>query len=208
MNGRGVSWWWGVSVLMAIGILALPLARPGAAAGQTASSQAVLDQSLPQRFTAFAANLSNVSVGPAAQTVDIEITRWSTDGERDQLLTVLKEKGENALLSALQKLPKVGFIRTPNSLAYDLHFARQHPWGDGGRRIFIATDRYINYWEVRNQARTLDYPFTLIEMHLDNHGTGDGKLSVATKVIADGDQLVLENYASQPVMLKSIKQQK
>ncbi len=105
------------------------------------------------------------------------------------------------------ELPKVGYFRTPNSLGYDLRYARQHPWGDGGRRIFIATDRYINFWEAANQTRSMQYPFTLIEMRLDNHNHGEGKLSVATKVIIEGNQLVLENYASQPVLLKDIKEE-
>lgn len=203
MNGRRFNWWWVSSFVMAVCLLALPLARP-----RDAAAQGVLDQSLPQRFIAFAANLSNVSTGSAAQTIQIEITRWSTDGERDRLLTILKEKGESALLSGLQKLPKVGNFRTPNSLGYDLHFARQHPWGDGGRRIFIATDRYINFWEVANQTRSTQYPFTFIEMRLDNHGHGEGKLSIAMKVTEENNQLVLENYANQPVMLTAIKQEK
>jgi hypothetical protein len=203
MNDKRFGLWWGGSLVMGLGLLLLPFAH-----SHRASAQGALDQSLPQRFIAFAANLSNIQMGPRAQTIQIEITRWSTDGERDRLLTVLKEKGEKALLSELQKMPKVGSFRTPNSLAYDLHFARQHPFGDGGRRIFIATDRYVNFWEVANQARTLEYPFTLIEMRLDNHGEGEGKLSVATKVTQEEDQLVLENYASQPVMLKQVKQEK
>jgi hypothetical protein len=170
----------------------------------------VLDQKLPQRFTAFAANLNSTRIGAAAQTlqIEIEITRWSTDGERDRLLTTLKEKGENALLNELQKLPKVGYFRTPDSLSYDLHFARETPWGDGGRRIFIATDRYISFWEAVNQTRSMQYPFTLIEMHLNNQGRGEGKMSVATKVIAEGNQLVLENWDIQPVMLKDIREEK
>jgi hypothetical protein len=203
MSARRFGWWWGVSVVLAGLVLAIPFGHTPAALAQGGSNG-----SLPQRFVALAANLSNVNVGPAAQTVEIQVTRWSTDAERDRLLTVLKEKGEKALLSELQKLPKVGSIRTPDSLGYDLHFARQHPWGDGGRRIFIATDRYITFWEQRNQARSLDYPFTLIEMRLDNHDRGEGKLTLATSVSMEDNQLVLENYANQPIMLKSVHAEK
>lgn len=203
------SWfgWWGASLLMSVTVLALPLAEPATGASQ-AAAQGAVDESLPQRFTAFAANLSNIDVGPAAQTIQIEITRWSTDGERDRLLEVLKERGPDALLDALQDLPRVGFIRTPTSLGYDLRFARQVPWGDGGRRIFIATDRYLNFWEIANQTRSSEYPFTLVEMHLNTEGRGEGKLSLATKVIAAGNELVLENYATQPILLKDIRRER
>lgn len=207
MSGKRFGLWWGGSLVMGVGVMLLPMTQPRVVSAQAQASQAALNQSLPQRFTAFAANLSNVQAGPAAQTVEIAITRWSTDAQRDRLLTVLKEKGEDALLSELQKMPKVGYIRTPTSLGYDLRFARQTPYGDGGRRIFIATDRYINYWEVTNNTRSKDYPFTLIEMRLDNHNQGEGKLSIATKVTADDNQIVLEDYANQPVMLKNIKEE-
>lgn len=206
MLGKGFGLWWGGSLVMGVGLMLLPMTQPRQASAQ--GSQAVLNQSLPQRFTAFAANLSNVKAGPAAQTVQIEITRWSTSAQRDRLLTVLKEKGEQALLSELQKMPKVGYIRNPTSLGYDLRFAWQTPYGDGGRRIFIATDRYISFWEAANNTRSMEYPFTLIEMRLDNHNQGEGKLSIATKVMADGDQIVLEDYANQPVMLKNVKEEK
>jgi hypothetical protein len=207
MSTRSFGYWWGGSLVLGLALLALPLAEPGVAQ-DTATQQAALDTSVPQTFTALAANLSNIDVGPAAQTVQVEITRWSTDGERDRLLSTLKEKGPEALLSLLQKMPRVGYIRTPTSLGYDLRFARQTPYGDGGRRIFIATDRYISFWEVADMSRTREYPFTLIEMHLDNKGQGEGKLSLATKIISDGNEIVLENFASAPILLKAIKRQK
>ena len=49
-------------------------------------------------------------------------------------------------------------------------------------RIVLALDRYISFWEQRNQPRTIDYPFTFIEMRVDAKGEGEGKMSIATKV--------------------------
>ncbi len=160
----------------------------------------------PERFTANAVNLNGARVGVAQVIVDIK--RWSTDGQRDQLLNVLRTKGEQALLDALQKQPVVGTIRTPDSLAYDLHYARQQPWDDGGQQIFIATDRPIQFWEARNAPRSLNYPFTVIQMRVKGSGTGEGKMSVATRVIPEGNQIVLENYDAQPVLLEAVKDAK
>ena len=110
--------------------------------------------------------MSNISTGSRAQTIQIEITRWSTDGERDRLLGILKAKGEDALLTALQQAPKVGSIRTPDSLAYNLHFAREQEWGDGGRRIFMATDRPISFWEAAHRHAIVGIP---VHAHRDAH---------------------------------------
>ena len=92
-------------------------------------------------------------------------------------------------------------------MRYDLRYARQLPLPEGGRRILVATDRRIGMWEARNQPRSMDYPFTLIEIRTDKDGNGEGKLSVATKITYNKDKqtIVLENYASEPVRLQSVK---
>ena len=160
----------------------------------------------PLRMTAFAVNMSTVGRG-GANTVDIQIDRWSTDAERQQLVAAFTEKGADALLRELQRLKKVGFIRLPNTLGYDLHFARKHPGDDGGQQLIIATDRRIGFWEARDQPRTMDYPFTLIDIRLKPSGEGEGKMSVATKISFNKKKntLELENYASEPVRLTTVK---
>ena len=162
-----------------------------------------------ERFTAFAVNMGTPG-RPGATTVDIAITRWSTDDEREKLLTVLREQGPEKLLQTLQSLPRVGFIRTPNSIGYDLHYARRSELPEGGERISIATDRRISFWEAANRPRSIDYPFTLIELHIRPNGEGEGKMSLATKITIerDGKTIMLENYASQPVLLTSVKRER
>jgi hypothetical protein len=110
------------------------------------------------------------------------------------------------MLRTLQKLPRVGFIRTPGNLGWDLHYTHQTPDEEGGRRVVIATDRPMSIWEAVNRPRTVDYPFTFIEMRLNREGEGEGKLSLATQVIAsrDGRFVQLENYDTQPVQLNKI----
>ena len=68
-------------------------------------------------------------------------------------MTLFREKGEEALLSALQKQKPVGTISTPGSIAYDLHYARQtarRPRAAGC--IILATDRPMGFWEAANQS--------------------------------------------------------
>jgi hypothetical protein len=162
----------------------------------------------PYRFTAFAVNMGS---GPKAFTVDIVLERLSTEEEREGLIAAFVEGGQDKLLPALQKIrPRVGFIRTPNSLGYDLQYAWRFVNSDGTSRIVIATDRRINFWEARNQPRTIDYPFTIIEMRLDTKGEGEGRMAAGTKISKsrDGKTIELENYGISPVALNNIKLQK
>lgn len=154
-------------------------------------------------FTAVAIVNNNVASG--AGTVLISVERWSSDAERQTLVATLREKGPNALLDALQDMRPVGRIRTPDSLGYDLRYAQQTPGEDGGRRIVIATDRPIGFWEAVQRPRTIDYPFTVIQMEIGRDGKGKGTMSVATKIRAYDSVIELENFATSPVMLTEIR---
>jgi len=164
-----------------------------------------------ESFTGFAINMNS---GSSTAVVDFTIERWSTEAERQQLLTILQsEKDVNRanqqLLEALQKLPQAGRIRTPQTLGWDLRYAHQNPLEDGGRRIVLATDRPIGFREARNQGRTMDYPFTIIEFRLDKEDRGEGKILMGTKLFIDkNNHLVLENYGQQPVRFNEIRRLK
>jgi hypothetical protein len=159
-----------------------------------------------ERFTANAVNISNVG-RTGATPVEIVVDRWSSDAERERLVGTLLDKGPEELLKALQKAPKVGYIRTPDSIGYDLHFAWQAPDAEKGRRIVIATDRPIGFWEAVNRPRTVDYPFTVIDMRIGQDGKGEGKLSIATRITGNKETktIEIENFATQPVMLNNIR---
>ena len=158
----------------------------------------------PEKFTAFAVDMSNTAPRANTTAVDITINRWSTDAERDKLRETLS-KGQDALLSALEKLPVVGYINTPGSLRYDLHFARQRPTAEGGRMIILATPRYMSTWEAMNQPRSTQYPFTVIQLQVDREGKGVGKASIATKITQQNDGTIeLENFSSEPVRLNDV----
>ena len=162
-----------------------------------------------ERYVALAVNLGGTPGPTGAGTVEITIDNWSTDAQRDQLMKILIDKGPEKLLDTLQKMPRVGSIRTPNSIGYDLHYARKNPLEDGGDQIVLATDRYIGFWEAANRPRTVDYPFTLIEMRVGKDGAGEGKMSLFTKITYDKkkNQIVLEDYGSQPVLLTQVRRE-
>jgi hypothetical protein len=159
-----------------------------------------------EEFTAVA--IANNTIRTGAGTVLISVDRWSTAAERERLVSTLLNKGPRALLDALQDTRPVGRIRTPDSIGYDLHYAYQTPGEDGGRRIVIATDRPIGFWEAYDRPRTIEYPFTIVQMQIGADGRGTGTLSEFTKVIAYENNIFLENFANAPVMLTEIRASK
>jgi hypothetical protein len=160
-----------------------------------------------ERLLATSVNMSNVGT-PNAGRIEIVIERWSSDRERDELIATLKEKGSDALLSKLQDMRRVGYIRDANggSVGWDLHFARERKLEDGGRQIVLATDRPISAWEAFNRPRSADYDFTLADIRFDGDGKGVGKLAVAAKITTNRETgaIEIEDFASEPVRLTEV----
>jgi hypothetical protein len=187
-------------------ISALGIALTLTAAVVAASSGS--SQTMGEREEFNATAIVNNEFGAGAGRVVMRVTRWSTEAETEALLRTLLKDGPASMLDVLRDQKSVGTIRTPDSLGYDLRYSHQQPAEDGGRRIVLATDRPISFWEARNQPRTMDYPFTVIQMQIDKNGEGRGTLSYATKIIARGNTIELENFASSPVMLTQIEAKK
>jgi hypothetical protein len=195
--------------------------RAMTAACVAAVAMIVAQPAIPQtndeklEITAWAVNMSNIATGANA-TVDFTVDRWTTPEEREKLIMTMLDGDQDALLQALQKMPSHGRMRFPTlegpdpfnaRLGWDLRYAVKEPLPDGGQRIMLLTDRYIGFWEAANRPRTIDYPFTLIEMRVNSNGEGEGKMSVATKISFDKAKNVieLENYASEPVRLQNVR---
>lgn len=155
--------------------------------------------------SAFAVSTGGPLSAPVATQVDIVVENWSTESDRRRLLEAMK-KSQGSMLDTLRDLRRVGYIRTPGNLGWDLHYAHETPGEEGDRRIVIATDRPMNIWEVVNRPRTVDYPFMFIELRISREGEGEGKLFPATQVSSsrDGRFVTLENYDTQPVQLNRI----
>jgi len=140
-------------------------------------------------------------------TLDIGIERWTTDEEHARIAAILAEKGPDALLNELQKMPRAGYIRTPGSLAWDIHYARQVPLEGGGSRIIFATDRPMNFWELWNRPQSVDYQYLAGEIHIGANGKGQGTLVPAARIDYNAvtKTIEVENYASQPVRLAEVR---
>ena len=180
----------------------------GLAAVLSAAEPGDYSQTIGQKEEFNAVAIVNNEFGAGAGRVIMRVERWSSEAERGTLIRTLMKDGPNALLDVLQDMKSVGTIRTPDSLGYDLRYAHQEPGEDGGRRIVLATDRPISFWEAHHQPRTIDYPFTVIQMDIDKNGDGKGTMSIATKIIARGNTIELENFASAPVMLTKVEAKK
>ena len=188
----------------------------GPAAPAVGARERQLD-GLPLRMSATIVNATGVGDSRNAEGV-ITITRWTTLAERNSLGAALTRGGTTALLLRLLHVPSHGQIRIPGwqgpdphkmLLGWDLRYAWRESDPDGAQRIVVGTDRYISFWERGDDPQSTKYPFTMIELRLDNNGEGVGRAAVAAKVkITDDNVLELENYHTAPELLLTVKVQK
>ena len=198
-----------ITVIVSVGVIGSTLSR-----AQTPATEL----KLPLKMTAWAVNMSNTATG-ANGIVEIRVEKWSTAEERQKLIGTFLEKGQDGLLRSLERVDAHGRIRLPGamgpgrasaqaSLGNDLRYAWHTKLPEGGDRIVIGTDRFISFREQANQPRTIDYPFTFIQIHLPRGGgEGEGKLAYATKLTFDKKKnaVELENYGTEPVTLNQVK---
>jgi hypothetical protein len=160
----------------------------------------------PEEFTAFAVNMGSRTVGTTA-TLIFTVNRWTSEAEREKLFAGLKEKGQEALLNALQRTKRVGSLRTPESIGYDLRLATVEETKDG-RRIILVTDRPVSFREATNRPQSIDYPFTVIEIFMPAEGKGKGQMSIAARIVPAGKTVIIENYDTAPVTLNNVESRK
>jgi hypothetical protein len=123
-----------------------------------------------------------------------------------------------ALTAAIAKAPTLGYIWTNDVTGYSIKYAYHAALPDGGERIVLATDRRLGAYSPgwRPVAAPTDYEFTLLEIHLNAKGLGEGKTSLTTKVIVDDNAqgaqgapgaktVALDNYAAAPAILQNVK---
>lgn len=154
-----------------------------------------------------------MQTGGGSSIAEINIYRWSTDEERNEILDVIKNAtAENRINSrdvakALRGQEKAGYAFFAQRQGYPLRYARSLDMGDGTRQIVLATDRPVSFGEVYNQSRLGDFDVSIILLKVDAEGNGEGLLSMGTEVKWNEatNQLEVTNVSSQPIKLGNVR---
>jgi hypothetical protein len=163
---------------------------------------------LPMQFAATAFSQSGGTAGKSFG-LTIYVTGWTTDEQLKEGISTLKSKGQDALVSYIDKSQEVGRISPTGSVGTELRFARVRHSADGGLHILLATNRNMSFLELRNDGRSTDYPFTVLSLDIDKNGKGTGKLAAVVKVkFNKKGQLEVENYGEKPFRLANVYLQK
>ncbi len=147
--------------------------------------------------------------GPRAITdfFTLTINSYTPDTDIRRFTDILRSEGRSDFWDALGK-QKRGTIQVGSGLALDINAVWAAPT-DEGRKISALGERWLGFGELRRGARSLDYPFTYIELWVEEDGDVEGSLFPAAKVRSkSGNTIEVENFGTYPARLTNIKQRK
>ncbi len=136
---------------------------------------------------------------------NLRLTGKTSDEQARKYLAVLQQNGQDKALDAIRK-NDLGSFSLDNQIGRTLNVVRESNV-DGKRRLFIVFERWERFAELRGGYRSVDYPFGVIELYLDDTtGKGEGTYIAAARIrwIEDKNQVEVENFATYPVKLTSV----
>ena len=139
------------------------------------------------------------------------INGQTSDSEAQNYLGVLQESGQERVLEAIDK-EDLGRFSVGANVGVPINVVRENVV-DGKRRIFIVFKRLTQFAELRGGYRSLDYPFGVIELYIDERtGKGEGTYIAAAQIRwqkdkSKGYQIEIENFATFPAKLFGVTRQ-
>ena len=146
-------------------------------------------------------------LGGVSRPFTLSIDGVNSTADANRAVTMLAEGGQDALLKELHG-KRLGYFSMGAQLGRDLNFVQETPTADGGRRIVVLFERWMNTFEIRYGTRSEDYPFTYVELTVDRNGKGQGTLIPAARITFDkkhGNQIDVENFGIYPAQLAGVE---
>lgn len=145
------------------------------------------------------------AVGGKTIQFDFRINRYATDEEVGQLAELVKEKGTDALRSAMEKLD-AGRINAVGTTGNQIALARKRKVGSD-TVITVVTARNMPFIELYRGGRSTDYPFGLMQVTLNDKGQGTGQVMAAAKIRFDKKKghYEIESLGNQYVKVANVR---
>jgi hypothetical protein len=137
----------------------------------------------------------------------LTIDSYTPDAEVQRLTGVLGREGQDDFWRTVTK-EKRGSIQIGSRLARDIN-AVWVSQTDEGRKISALAERWMQFGEIRRGGRSVDYPFTYIELWVQQDGDVEGSLFPAARLRSKGNNTIeVENFGIYPARLTNVKQRR
>ena len=154
---------------------------------------------------------SGLNTRTTTRLFKLNITSQTADSQAQNFLGVLQESGQDNLLKAIEN-QDLGRFSVGANVGVPINVVRENVV-DGKRRVFVVFRRLTDFAEQRGGYRSLDYPFGVIELYIDERtGKGEGTYIAAAQIRwkrdkNEGYQIEIENFATYPAKLLGVRRQ-
>jgi hypothetical protein len=163
---------------------------------------------VPAQYAATAFGQSG-SVAGKSFGLTIYVQELTRDGDVEELAATLRHKGQDGLVSALEKINDKGRVAPNGSVGTGMRVVRIRSTKDGGQHIVLATNRPISFPELYNSTRSTNYKIGIVVLDVDKDGKGTGSFSPLCKVkFNKKNELEIEHYGQKPFRLANVYRQK
>jgi hypothetical protein len=151
----------------------------------------------PLLFLVLITALSLAALAQEATTFTLRIKGVTSDAEAQRLIGVLQARGQDKLLDEIRH-NDLGTFSIGGNVGQTLNAVRIEDVG-GKKRIRAVAERWLGFGELRGGYRSLDYPFSYIELLMDPRtGKGDGTYFGAAQIKFKNNEIQIEDFGTFP----------
>lgn len=174
-----------------------------AQAPEAAPEAAAAPAFTPERLTG---RIINTGSGGGSAHFNLQIDSLTPDEEMARLRALLQEKGDDAVITSMEKMPVIGWLRVADSIRYNVAVIDEIPMENGGRIIRVVTNRSLAFGEVMNSTRSRKYRFGIVEIMLGPDGKGEGQVLAAARIkFNKAGDIEIESFGIGPVQVLNIQ---
>jgi hypothetical protein len=163
---------------------------------------------VPAQYAAVAFGQSGSTAGKSFG-LSIHVEGLTSDGEIEELVAVLKHKGQDGLVHAMEDMKDKGRVAPTATVGTGMRVVRIRPTRDGGEHIVLVTDRPISFGELYRGTRSRDYQFGIVVLNVDKNGKGTGTFAPLCKIrFNKKNELEIEHYGQKPFRLTNVYREK
>lgn len=134
----------------------------------------------------------------------------TSDQEAQEYLGILQSGGQDDALKAIKR-QELGRFSLVGNVGVPVNVVRETV-SNGQRRLFIVFERWTQFAEYRGGYRSLDYPFGVIEITVnESTGKGEGTYIAAAQIRwrqnkrTNEYEVEIENFATFPARLLGVQ---
>jgi hypothetical protein len=172
----------------------------------TLSASAASATSEPSREAErFTGSLVNTVAGAArSQPFVLTIARYASNAEVEQLTGVLAKSGAYPLRDAFWRV-RAGTLSIGGGLGLPVSVAVRQETASGSK-LYVFLNRPLSTREVAFGHRSAHYPFSVLELDLDQRGHGEGVLIAAARLRLEQGALDITSLGIQPLRLLAVRE--